>query len=106
MQKTPEAQIGPASWRLSREYSNFLLKLPDFMQKSPEAHNPGARIWLTSFTLDADVSPLFPYINGLIEDAVWYERPFHIRFTFKRCRCILYPESVSAWFFEDLRPSP
>ena len=56
---------------------------------------------MTSFTLDADVSPLFPYINGLIEDAVWYERPFHIRFTFKRCRCILYPESVSAWFFED-----
>ena len=57
-------------------------------------------VWSLSFKLNQDVSPLFPYINGGMEDALWYEHPGHIRFLHEDYRCLLYPEQASAHFFE------
>jgi hypothetical protein len=57
-------------------------------------------VWSLSFKLDQNVAPLFPYINGGMEDALWYEHPGHIRFLYEDYRCLLYPEQASAHFFE------
>ncbi len=57
-------------------------------------------VWSLSFKLNQNVAPLFPYINGEMEGALWYEHPGHIRFLYEDYRCLLYPEQASAHFFE------
>lgn len=57
--------------------------------------------WSLSFKPDPDTAYLFPYINGALEDALWYERPDHVRFLLEERRCILYPERAAAHFFDS-----
>lgn len=61
----------------------------------------GLKIWSASFELDQDVQQLFPYINATLDEAVYYEKPEHVRFLFDGYRCILYPNLVAAHFFES-----
>jgi DNA-binding CsgD family transcriptional regulator/ArsR family metal-binding transcriptional regulator len=59
-------------------------------------------VWLTAdFELDADISPLFPYINAVAESAVYYDKPVFIKFLLDGVLCGLHPESGSAAPFED-----
>ena len=59
------------------------------------------RLWSLAFKLDRDIRDLFPYINGSLDDALWYERPEHVKFLFEEYRCFLYPEQAAAHFFES-----
>ncbi len=84
---------------LIKGYSDFVLAVPNFL-KSGAASFPDAKLLAASFKLDTDVSRLFPYINAVVEDAVFYETPNHIRFTLDGYRCGVYPESVTALAFD------
>jgi DNA-binding CsgD family transcriptional regulator/ArsR family metal-binding transcriptional regulator len=70
------------------------------MNPLPDVENLRSKVWSASFRLDQDVSHLFPYINASLDDALYYERPEHVRFTFNGYRCFLYPDLVAAHFFE------
>ncbi len=83
-----------------KNYSEFVCFLPRFMNPLPDIENPGSKIWSASFRLDQDVSHLFPYINATLDEALYYEKPIHIRFLFNGYRCFLYPDLVAAHFFE------
>lgn len=75
--------------------------LPGVVHRSGgESPGNAPGVWSLSFKLNQNVSPLFPYINGGMEDALWYEHPGHIRFLYEDYRCLLYPEQASAHFFE------
>ena len=52
----------------------------DLSMETPPCH-PGAPILSANFKLDADVSLLFPYINAVIKDAQYFDKPHFIRFT-------------------------
>ncbi|MBT8341129.1 MAG: hypothetical protein KJP07_14020 [Desulfatitalea sp.] len=43
------------------------------------------------FDLDKDLSPLFPYINAVAEQADYYEKPVYIRFLLNNRLCAFYP---------------
>jgi DNA-binding CsgD family transcriptional regulator len=58
-------------------------------------------LWSVSFKPDRDTAYLFPYINGALDDALWYERPDHVRFLLEGRRCLLYPERAAAHFFQS-----
>ena len=60
-----------------------------------------AELWSVSFKPDRDTAYLFPYINGALDDALWYERPDHVRFLLEGRRCILYPERAAVHFFHS-----
>ena len=45
------------------------------------------------FTLDWDISPLFPYINAVAQKAQYFERPDYIRFSFQNRLCAFYPRN-------------
>ena len=63
---------------------------------------PEDGVFLTAdFELKTDVSPLFPYINAVAENAVYYEKPVFIKFMLDGVLCGLHPESGSAAPFED-----
>ncbi|MFA5906723.1 MAG: LuxR C-terminal-related transcriptional regulator [Desulfobacula sp.] len=83
-----------------KNYSEFVCILPQFMNPLPDVENLRSKVWSASFRLDQDVSHLFPYINASLDDALYYERPEHVRFTFNGYRCFLYPDLVAAHFFE------
>ncbi|MDY6933004.1 MAG: LuxR C-terminal-related transcriptional regulator [Spirochaetota bacterium] len=53
------------------------------------------------FKMDNDISQLFPYINAIIEDAEYYEKPIYIRFIFNERLCALYPDNVAISSFEN-----
>ena len=74
-------------------YSDFCLKTPILLSE--------AQTWIAHFRLHADVSVLFPYINEVVEDAIYYEKPHYIRFLLDGFGCSLYPDRVVAGFFED-----
>ncbi|OGQ93609.1 MAG: hypothetical protein A2464_06230 [Deltaproteobacteria bacterium RIFOXYC2_FULL_48_10] len=84
-----------------KNYSEFVCFLPRFMNPSPDVENPGSKIWSASFRLDQEIRHIFPYINASLDDALYYERPEHVRFTFNGYRCFLYPDLVAAHFFES-----
>jgi DNA-binding CsgD family transcriptional regulator/ArsR family metal-binding transcriptional regulator len=84
-----------------KNYSEFVYFLPRFINPLPDVENPGAKIWSASFRLDQEVRHLFPYINASLDDALYYERPEHVRFTFNGYRCFLYPDLVAAHFFKS-----
>ncbi len=83
-----------------KNYSEFVCSLPRFINSLPDVENPGSKIWSASFRLDQEVRHLFPYINATLDDALYYERPEHVRFTFNGYLCFLYPDLVAAHFFE------
>ncbi|NNG01129.1 MAG: hypothetical protein HKM93_17190 [Desulfobacteraceae bacterium] len=43
------------------------------------------------FNLDWDISPLFPYINAVVEGAQYYEKPDYIRFLLSDRLCAFHP---------------
>ena len=98
--------MGPSSsdktaGRLIGRYSDFAVHVSDFGKPTSPEDKWEACLWYATFKLNADVSPLFPYINAVLDDALQYDQPNHIRFVLDGHRCFLYPESVSAYFFED-----
>ena len=72
----------------------------DFKMEAPGCH-PGVTIYSAHFTLNEDVSSLFPYINAVAEDAVYFETPDTIQFKFNGRRCALYPKQLIVGGFED-----
>lgn len=82
-------------------YSEFRCLITTSIQSSSDVDNRRSKIWSASFRLDQDVRHLFPYINAALDDAVYYEQPEHVRFLFDGYRCLLYPNSAAAHFFES-----
>jgi DNA-binding CsgD family transcriptional regulator/ArsR family metal-binding transcriptional regulator len=56
----------------------------------------GSTHCLAMFRLHTDVSQLFPYINAVAEDAVYYEEPPFIKFSLDRFQCALHPDNGAA----------
>lgn len=54
------------------------------------------------FKLDTDVTKLFPYINAVVEDAVYYDRPHYIQFTLDGFLCALYSDSATIGPFNNM----
>lgn len=84
-----------------QSFSDFRCILPVFNRALPAFENRRSKILSASFRLDRDVSPLFPFINAVLDEAVYYEKPEHIRFLFDGYRCFLYPELSAAHFFDS-----
>lgn len=74
-------------------YSDFSLKTPILLTGLP--------LWTAHFKLDSDASELFPYINAVVKDSIYYEKPHYIRFTLNGFGCSLYTDRVAAGSFED-----
>lgn len=72
----------------------------DFTVKTPDCH-VGLPVWVARFRLDTDVSQLFPYINAVAEDTMYYENPHYIKFMLDGIRCALYPDRAVATPFSD-----
>lgn len=71
---------------------------------APQGKGLNADSCMTSrFELDIDVSPLFPYINAVAEDATFYDKPIFIKFIYKHCLCALYPTRGAAAPFKNYR---
>lgn len=86
---------------LIKGYSDFATAIPEPSRRITSPSFDGARIWTASFRLDTDVSHLFPYINAVIEDAVYYEGSECIHFSLEDYQCWLHPDIGGARFFED-----
>lgn len=82
-------------------YSDFQIRIPDFFQHRSHQYESGSEVWMAAFRVATDLTPLFPFVNALFEEAVWYARPSHVRFIFKGRRCFIHPRNVLAFFFED-----
>jgi DNA-binding CsgD family transcriptional regulator/ArsR family metal-binding transcriptional regulator len=80
--------------RLVTGYSELSLRPP-----GPEMMK-GSIHCLATFRLHEDVSQLFPYINAVAEDAVYYEDPPFIKFSLDLIQCALHPDSGAASAFE------
>ncbi len=80
--------------KLVTGYSDLSLRPP-----GPEMMK-GSTHCLATFRLHTDVSQLFPHINAVAEDAVYYEDPPFIKFSLDRFQCALHPESGAASPFE------
>lgn len=84
-----------------KNHYEFVCFLPRFINLSSDIETPNSKIWSASFRLDQYVSHLFPYINAILDDALYYEKPEHIRFLFNGYRCFLYTDSAVVHFFES-----
>lgn len=84
-----------------KRYSEFRCIIPTFIHSLSDFENRRSKIWSASFRLDQDLKHLFPYINAVLDDAVYYENPEHVRFLFDGYRCFLYPNLTVAHFFES-----
>ncbi len=84
-----------------KKYSEFQCIISTFIHPLSDVETPRSKIWSASFRLDQDVCPLFPYINAALDEAVYYEKPEHVRFLFDGYRCFLYPDIIVAHFFES-----
>lgn len=56
---------------------------------------------IACFSLDRDVSKLFPYINSIAENTVYQDSPPFIKFMLDDIQCALSPDKGSAAPFED-----
>jgi DNA-binding CsgD family transcriptional regulator/ArsR family metal-binding transcriptional regulator len=52
--------------------------------------------WGAHFRLDTDVSRLFPYLNAILADAKFYDKPECVEFILDGFKCMLYPNEVIA----------
>lgn len=75
---------------LIKKYSDFSLSKVGVMSSFPRT------FWGAHFQLDADVSQLFPYVNAIIRDAKFYDKPECIEFIFDDFKCMLYANEVIA----------
>lgn len=78
---------------LVKEYSDFVLE-------NPGCH-PGAPVLRANFKLNTDITELFPYINAVGENAIYYDQPHYVQFILDGFRCALYPDQVAAGMFEN-----
>jgi ArsR family metal-binding transcriptional regulator len=58
-------------------------------------------VYRAHFSLDNDVSDLFPYINAVAENTKYFKNPHYIQFSIKGIDCALYPDKVIARLFEN-----
>ena len=58
-------------------------------------------MWGAHFKIDADISPLFPYINAAKQTSQYYDRPYHVRFDHDHVHCTLYPREAVVAPFRD-----
>ncbi len=70
----------------------FINTFSDLSTGTPACH-PGAPMLGASFKLDTDISQLFPYINAVIKDSRYFDKPHHIKFGFDEKIWVLYPEN-------------
>ena len=82
-------------------YSEVFCVATDQVKTDCDADNILAPLWSLSFKPGQNTACLFPYINGALDDALWYEHPDHVRFIFEGRRCLLYPERAAAHFFDN-----
>lgn len=85
---------------LLTSYSDIDCAVTDDPRAGRDAEKMPVKVWSLSFRPDQDVDSLFPYLNGALDDALWYEQPNHVRFLFEGRRCLLYPSRAAAHFFE------
>lgn len=86
---------------LIEQISDFKLQVPiHFLHHFASAPERDC-FWGAAFKLDAEITPLFPFLNGAVENAVYYENPEHLRLTLEERRCHLFPRSISTYLFED-----
>ncbi len=57
--------------------------------------------WAAHFKLDTDISVIFPYINSIVEDSIYYEKPHYVFFTYDGHDCILHPDEIVLGFFDQ-----
>lgn len=81
-------------------YSSVNCMVSNINRPDPEEDSRTSRVWSLSFKPDQDTDFLFPYINGTLDDALWYDHPGHMEFLFEGCRCMLYRDLAAAHFFE------
>ena len=53
------------------------------------------------FEVEDDLSVLFPYINGTIDSAKFYNSPKRVQLVFKGAQCTLYRHEIIAAVFKD-----
>jgi len=78
---------------LVKGYTDLSVQTPDC--------RVGVPVWTANFRLDADVTHLFPYINAVVEDAVYHENHSCIIFSLGDRNCSLYPDRVKIVPFLD-----
>jgi DNA-binding CsgD family transcriptional regulator/ArsR family metal-binding transcriptional regulator len=83
---------------LVKAYTNLSLRTDNPFDR----HNLGVEKFICAhFRLDNDVSPLFPYINGVADAATFMEKPPFIRFMLDGFLCGLHPRQGVAALFKD-----
>lgn len=86
---------------LIESYSDLRCIVPHFFQSESALVPQRTEIWIASFQHDQEVSGIFPYINGALDDAVYYAQPEHVRFLLDGYRCVVYPHTSVAYYFES-----
>src|SRR5210317_2132363 len=54
------------------------------------------------FEVEHDLSVLFPYINGNIDSAKFYNSPKRVQFVFEGAQCTLYSHEIIGAAFKDI----
>jgi DNA-binding CsgD family transcriptional regulator/ArsR family metal-binding transcriptional regulator len=71
-------------------FSDFSLSRVGVMSTFPRT------FWGAHFKIDADVSPLFPFLNAILPDAKYFAKPEYLEFILDDFKCALYPQEVIA----------
>ncbi len=81
-------------------YTDVNCVVSNFNFPHPDEDNGSDNVWSLSFKPNQETTFLFPYINGALDDALWYEHPGHVKFLFEGYRCVLYPDLATVHFFK------
>lgn len=73
-----------------KRYLDFSMSRVGVMSTFPRIY------WGAYFKLDTDVSPLFPYLNAILAEAKFYDKPECVEFILDDFKCTLYPQEVIA----------
>ena len=71
------------------------------MEMTAPACHPGVTVYSAQFVLNRDIAGLFPYINAVAEETVYFETPDTIQFKLDNRRCALYPTRLVAGGFNN-----
>lgn len=85
---------------MQTSYTDVNCMVSKINRSHPDKDSGSTKVWSLSFKPDQETAFLFPYINGALDDALWYEHPGHVIFLFEGYRCVLYPDLASVHFFE------
>jgi DNA-binding CsgD family transcriptional regulator/ArsR family metal-binding transcriptional regulator len=84
-----------------------------FIQRRPQISmqplvTPQGKDWFADETVlvagvmfKKDIASIFPYLNGVLNKAIYLEAPPFIRFRFEQVVCALHPTYMAAFPFED-----